>query len=103
MKRNALLYHLSVLSILFIGCSSARTIYKEKNAKNNYVKIIKGDFSGFVYFQLTESNNFKLLSAYTIEIADYGKGSISIKRSGYSNQGKNCESLHAISDTVGVP
>jgi len=103
MKRKFLVRHLSVLSILFIGCSTTQTIYKEQNPKKNSVKIIKGYFSGFLYFQLTESKNNNLLSRYTIEIADNGTGSISIRRNSFSNQGKYSQSFHAVSDTAGVP
>lgn len=103
MRSIEILCSLFVVSILFIGCSTAKTVYKEQNSKGNSVKIVSDYFSGFLYFQLTESKKGNQLSKFTIEFADNGAGSISIKKSSYSNQGKYTYTVHAVSDTSGNP
>lgn len=97
------LFNLFIVSILFIGCSTAKTVYKEQNSKGNSVKIISNYFSGFLYFQLTESKKGIRLSKFTIEFADNGVGSITIRKSSYTAQGKYTYTVHAVSDTSGSP
>lgn len=101
MKYRIIICYPVFLCILLLSCSTAKTIYKQRNSKGNRVKIVNGDFRGCIYFKLTESRKGQKVSQFFVEFECQETGSIAINKSLYDDHGKYIQTRHAVSDTSG--